>query len=233
MKPALVRGSVALFAFLALAMPLQLAAAPKINWQLTGSYFENCTCNVTCPCVFSGNPQLSSQPSAGFCHVVFVFHVDRGKYGNVTMDGLNAVVMTDSPGTMGDGNWSVAAYVDAKGNEQQRAAILAVFTGAAGGPMDAGTLVSKVLGVKYVPITVASGNMKRSAEIPGIMHLAVHAIPGLVDGKEIWATNFDSNAPDGAVLAVGDQGSTFADYDRNWDNSGHNGFYAPIKWSNQ
>jgi hypothetical protein len=230
-------GGVALCAFLALAVPLQLAAdtkeAPKVNWQLTGSYFENCSCNVACPCEFSANPQLTSAPSEGYCHVPMVFHIDRGRYGNVTLDGLNAVVVIDSPGTMGDGNWSVAPYIDASANEQQRAALLAIFTGSGGGPMAAGPMVSKVLGVKYVPITFTSGNMKRSAEIPGVLHVAVHAIPSGVAGKEIWATNVDFVALEGAVLAVGEQGSTFTDYDRNWDNSGHNGFYAPIKWSNK
>jgi hypothetical protein len=237
MKLTLGKGSVALFAVLALAVPLQLAAdtkeAPKVNWQLTGGYFENCSCNVACPCEFSPNPQLTSAPSKGYCHVPMAFHIDRGRYGNVTLDGLNAVMVTDSPGTMGDGNWSVAAYIDAKADEQQRAALLAIFTGAGGGPMDSGPMVSKVLGIKYVPITFASGNMKRSVEIPGILHMAVHAIPSGVPGKEIWGSNFDFAAPEGAVFAVGDQGNSFVDYDRNWDNSGQNGFYAPIKWSSK
>jgi hypothetical protein len=237
MKRRLLFGSVGLLAALAVAMPLQLTAqtkeAPKVSWQLTGSYFENCNCDVACPCVISAKEQMTTAPSAGNCHVTFVFHVDRGRYGNVSLDGFNAVVAADSPGVMGDGNWSVAAYIDAKASEQQRAALLAVFTGSDGGPMDTGTLVSKVLGVKYMPITFTSGAMKRSAEIPGVLHLAVHAIPSSIPGKEVWATNFNSFAPEGTVLAVGDEGNTYADYDMNWNNAGHNGFYAPIKWSNK
>ena len=40
-------------------------------------------------------------------------------------------------------------------------------------------------------------------------------------------------APDKLALAVGAAGNTFADYGMRWDNSGKNGHYAPIRWSNQ
>jgi hypothetical protein len=33
-------------------------------------------------------------------------------------------------------------------------------------------------------------------------------------------------------MAVGREGSTFTDHDMRWDNSGKNGHYAPIHWSN-
>ncbi len=39
-------------------------------------------------------------------------------------------------------------------------------------------------------------------------------------------------APDRLALAMGGPGSTFADYGMRWDNSGRNGHYAPISWSN-
>jgi hypothetical protein len=33
-------------------------------------------------------------------------------------------------------------------------------------------------------------------------------------------------------MAIGDSGNSWADYDMRWDNSGRNGHYAPIHWSN-
>jgi len=33
-------------------------------------------------------------------------------------------------------------------------------------------------------------------------------------------------------MAVGEDGSTWTDYGMRWDNSGKNGHYAPINWSN-
>jgi hypothetical protein len=151
----------------------------------------------------------------------------------VALDGLNAIVMIYTPGEMGDGNWSVAYYLDDRADEAQREALQAIFAGADGGPMAPfAPGITKVLGVKSEPITFSATGNKRSVEIAGVMHMGVHAIAGVDPDKEIWATNLHGWAPEGVVMAVGDQGSTFEDYSMRWDNSGKNGHYAPIKWSN-
>jgi hypothetical protein len=49
---------------------------------------------------------------------------------------------------------------------------------------------------------------------------------------ETWAALGHPVAPDKMALAVGIAGSTFADHGMRWDNSGKNGHYAPINWSN-
>jgi hypothetical protein len=208
--------------------------SPKIKWQLTGNYFENCNCDVVCPCLFSTLPPLTSKPTNGDCKLGIAFHVDRGAYGKVALDSLNAVLMIHTPGVMADGNWSVAVYLDSRANDQQREALQAIFTGAAGGPVATlAPLISKVLGVKTAPIIYASVDKKRSVEISGVLKMAVHATPSIVPDKEIWATNAHPFATEGLAMAVGDQGSTFEDYGMRWDNSGKNGHYAPIKWSNK
>jgi hypothetical protein len=89
-----------------------------------------------------------------------------------------------------------------------------------------------VLGIKAVPIAYHKEEKRRAVEIPGVLQMAVRATPGLDPEKEVWATNAHPFAPEGVAMAVGDTGSTWADYGRRWDNSGKNGHYAPIKWSN-
>ncbi len=42
-----------------------------------------------------------------------------------------------TPGAMGEGNWTAAAYIDQRANDQQTAALGAIFGGAEGGPMAA------------------------------------------------------------------------------------------------
>jgi hypothetical protein len=49
---------------------------------------------------------------------------------------------------------------------------------------------------------------------------------------EIWAVNAHQFAPQGLAIAVGDEGSTWEDYGMRWDNSGKNGHFAPLSWSN-
>lgn len=138
------------------------------TWQLTGDYFENCNCDFICPCLFSAKPQLTSAPTQGACEVALAFHIDRGKYGDVAIDGLNAVVAIRTPGAMAEGNWSAAIYLDDRANDQQRDALQAIFSGASGGPVGAvAPLISNVLGVKSARINFGKEGLRRSVEIPG------------------------------------------------------------------
>lgn len=164
--------------------------------------------------------------------MAFAFHINNGSYANVTLDGLNVAMIARTPGPMGEGNWSVAMYLDERANEQQRQALEAIFSGSAGGPLGAlSPLISTVLGAKTVPITFSIAGKRRSVEIPNIMHLAVHPLPSMDPNNEIWALNAHPFAPQ-LAMAVGDQNSTWTDYGMSWDNSGKNGHYASINWSN-
>ena len=93
-------------------------------------------------------------------------------------------------------------------------------------------LVGNHLGVKKVAIKYAITGKSRSAEIPDIMHMAVEPLATMHSSGEIWAAVGHPVAPDKFALAMGVKGSTFADHGMRWDNSGKNGHYAPISWSN-
>lgn len=176
---------------------------------------------------------MTSRPTQGVCDVAFGFHIDQGQYGGLTLDGLNAAMIAHTPAAMADGNWSIALYVDERGDEAQRAALQAIFSGADGGIMGAlAPLVSTVLGVRAVPITFTKEGLRRAVEIPSVMHMGVHAVPSGNPSEEIWATNAHPFNTAGVAMAAGDEGSTWADYNLRWDNSGKNGHYAPITWSN-
>lgn len=211
-----------------------MADASAPSWQITGDYFENCNCAVVCPCLFSPNAPMTSSPTEGACEVAFAFHLERGRYGDVALDGLNAALIARTPGPMMEGDWTAALYVDERADERQRGALQAIFTGAAGGTMGAfAPLISKVLGVKAVPIAWRKEGKRRAVEIPGVMNLAVRAAPSAMgEDREVVAVNAHPFAPDGVVVAVGEDGSTWTDYGMRWDNSGKNGHYAPIDWSN-
>ena len=107
------------------------------DWELSGDYFENCNCSVVCPCLISPAPPLTSRPSQGQCDVVLAFHIDKGSYGAVGLDGLNLALIGHTPGAMADGNWTIAIYIDERASDEQTAALGAVFGGAEGGPMAA------------------------------------------------------------------------------------------------
>ena len=89
------------------------SAQPR--WQINGDYFENCNCDVACPCLFSSGPPLSAQPTQGACEVAMAFHIDQGSYDGISLDDLNVALAFRTPGPMGEGNGSAATYLDERG----------------------------------------------------------------------------------------------------------------------
>ncbi len=102
----------------------------KQSWKIQGEYFESCNCEVLCPCLLSG---ATAQPTEGHCDVVLAFRIDKGNYGAIDISGLNAAQALITPGPMAQGGGTLAVYVDNRATSEQRAALEAIFTGAAGG----------------------------------------------------------------------------------------------------
>ncbi len=48
-----------------------------------------------------------------------IFHIESGRHGDVALDGLNVLVILQSPGVMADGDWSAATYVDERADDRQ------------------------------------------------------------------------------------------------------------------
>jgi hypothetical protein len=160
-------------------------------------------------------------------------HIDRGSYGSVSLDGLNAVIAAHADGSMGSGGWKVGLYLDEKADEGQRSALGAILSGNEGGPMAAfAPLIGEILGMKYVPISFSKDGRRRAVEIPGIAQMSVAGIPSMSPESEVWVAAGHPFNPEKLALATGEPSSTFADYGMRWDNSGKNGHYAAISWSN-
>ena len=51
------------------------------GWWLRGDYFENCNCDIVCPCLFSSKAPMTSAPTEGACEVSLAFQVDEGRFG--------------------------------------------------------------------------------------------------------------------------------------------------------
>lgn len=204
-----------------------------VAWHLSGDYFENCSCSVLCPCLVSTAAPLTARPTEGFCNVPLVFHIDTGRYGDVVLDDLNVFVILHSPGVMAEGNWSAGTYIDERADDAQTQALAAIFSGAAGGPMAAfAPLIGKSLDVRKVPITFRIDGKTRSADIPGILHMSVDPLPTMHPSGEMYMNLGHPVSADRMALAVGAAGSIFNDRGMHWDNSGKNGLYASIRWSN-
>jgi len=149
------------------------------NWNLTGSYFEACNCEVACPCVFR------SAPSHGECTVLLAWHIEKGRSGETSLDGLNVALAAHAPGHMMQVKWNVALYLDERANESQRQALTQIFGAQAGGePAALGPLIGKVLGVRAVRIDYEAEGRRRSLRIPKIAEMEIAALEGQ-GGREV------------------------------------------------
>ena len=198
------------------------------RWHLKGDYFENCNCEVLCPCIIGGGPAV---PTEGHCDVGFAFYIEEGDLNGVSLNGLSFVVIAYTPGIMGEGNWSTAVYIDQMADPQQRDALGRILSGGMGGAAERWMrLTGNFLGIKYVPITYVAEGRARSVSIPDIMDFNVEGIMAGRRAEEpmrLVNTGHPVNAD--LALARGTR-STYTDHGMSWDNTGKNGHYSTFEW---
>lgn len=133
-----------------------------MSWNLNGSYFETCSCDVVCPCTAS----LSLGATQDRCRVTLVFNVKDGEVEGTDVSGLAVAAVADTPKVMSDGNWRLGVVIDAAASDEQAEKLGGVFSGSLGGPMEAlGPLVGENLGVKRLPIEVEEDGLTHSVRI--------------------------------------------------------------------
>jgi hypothetical protein len=131
-------------------------------WNLQGTYFETCSCEVVCPCTAS----LSLGADYDRCRVVLVFNVVEGNVDGTDVSGLKVAAIGDTPKLMTDGNWRLGVFIDATASDDQAAKLGAVFGGQLGGPMEAlGPLIGENLGVERASIEVSEDGLRHSVKI--------------------------------------------------------------------
>ena len=189
------------------------------TWQISGQYYENCSCDFVCPCIPG---QLAAKPTKGWCVVAMAFQIGQGSHGAVSLDGLGFIVLLLTPEEMGKGDWSVGVIVDDRASAEQRDAITSIASGSAGGPMAAlSALVGKFLGVES------------AVTAPGLVDIAAKPAMGLnPDATEpIYLDNTGHPAADRFALAHAVKSRVTA-MGLDWsDMSGKNhGQYAPFAW---
>lgn len=133
-----------------------------MGWKLEGTYFENCSCDVICPCTAS----MALGATHDRCKVTLVFHVTEGEVDGTDVSGLTVAAVCDTPKVMTDGGWRLGVFVDDRASDVQAEKLGAVFGGQLGGPMEAlGPLVGENLGMERAPIEVREDGLRHSVRI--------------------------------------------------------------------
>jgi hypothetical protein len=137
---------------------------PLTEWEIEGVEFVNCNCDCGCPC------QFNSLPTHGHCRAHTFVRVERGRYGDVPLDGLAWGIFAMWPGPIHLGNGTFQVVVDERADGRQRPALEAI---AQGRDTEPGTLiwqvfattVTNLLPTVYVPIDLTIDIESRTASL--------------------------------------------------------------------
>jgi hypothetical protein len=199
------------------------------TWELKGQYFETCSCDYVCPCLSSN---LTAPPTKGECIAALAFHVDQGRYGEATLDGLNFAVVLRTPDAMIKGDWAVGLIVDERADPDQQQALATIAGGQAGGPMaNLAPLIGDFRGMEVAPIEFHAEGMNWSVSIPGVLDEAVEGVPGASADEPLYLDNTIHPANSRVALAKAVR-SHLHGLGFDWDQTDgrNNGHFAPFDW---
>jgi hypothetical protein len=207
------------------------------RWNASGDWFDVCKCNMPCPCEFA------QAPTYGDCEGVMAYHIKKGLYGEVSLNGLNALALMYFRGNIwaGEAKATIGFFFDEKANLQQREALQMIFSGRAGGFMaQLANVVGEVKGIDLAPIKfeIADDLSYWSAEIPGKVVAKAEALTGPMTppGKRVQTINPPgSEVGPGAAGAVATWGTAVTDQvdamGFKWEWNGRSSKHIPFDWS--
>jgi hypothetical protein len=208
-------------------------SVPK--WNVSGDWFDCCSCNVPCPCIFA------QSPTNGECEGVLAYHIKSGLYGDSRLDGLNVLMVGGFKGNIWAGEAKDARmgfFFDERANEKQREALQMIFMGKAGGFMaEIAKLFGETRGTEFVPIKfeVAKDLASWSAEIPGRVVARAEALAGPMTppGKRVQLINAPgSETGPGTVATWGRAATNEVDaMGFKFDWKGRSSKHIPFDWA--
>jgi len=208
---------------------------PEIpKWNVKGDWFDVCKCNIACPCSFA------QTPSYGDCDGVLVWHIREGRYGDVSLKGLNVLSLGAFDGNIWAGGVTVTTgiYLDERADDRQREALQMIFGGRAGGwPAEFAKLIGEMRGIEYARIDfdIADDLASWRAEIPGKVTAIGEALtgPSMRPGERAQLYNPPgSEVGPGSVVTWGRATANKAEgFGFKWDWTGRSSKHMPFDWT--
>jgi hypothetical protein len=152
------------------------------SWTMKGATFGPCNCDWGCPCNFD------APPTYGHCDGIYVWAVSEGRYGDVSLEGLNFAWAGHSPAAIHEGNLTAVVLVDEQAAPAQRDALAALWTGGPSGlPFDIlNAVTTTLLDTIYAPFEIELDGINTKAKIGGgeIFEVAQSRVKNPVTGLE-------------------------------------------------
>lgn len=95
----------------------------NIDWKIEALDFTTCNCDFSCPC------QFNARPTHDHCRAAVGFVIEKGHFGETSLDGVTFVGLFAWPGAIHEGRGEAQIIVDETITEEQREAVIAIFRG--------------------------------------------------------------------------------------------------------
>jgi hypothetical protein len=198
-------------------MVARVAAA---SWRLEGTVLVACNCDYGCPCNFN------ALPTKGKCEGGWTWHVERGRVGDVSLDGLTFSVYCNWPGAIHEGNGEAIILVDERADEEQRQAIATLVGGDVGGPWGVlGWTWPTVHGPTPVRYELELAGLGSRLKAGDVVELELEPIRNPVTGAEVHPGLV---LPEGLIFKRGDTGASKTFTVRDGIEFDHTGQYTAV-----
>jgi hypothetical protein len=151
----------------------------RTGYRVRAISVEACNCAHGCNCQFGGTP------NEGKCEFILGYEVREGRFGEVDLAGIRAVVAAKYPGAIHEGNGHVALFLDERVTPRQTEAFTTILSGQAGGmPWEAiaGT-IGRFDGPIVRPIDLAVDGQRAHIRVPGAVELETTPLRDPVSGE--------------------------------------------------
>ncbi len=155
------------------------------------------------------------------------WHIGDGHYGDVRLDGLHVAAAIHSPGNMAESKWRLAFYFDDRATDDQKDALIKIFSGQAGGhPAVLADQVGEVLGVRSVPVEYHAEGKRHSLRIGDIGIADTESVAGQNESEVLVSNPLLAVAPGYPQVCAGSSEVKYGDYGYDWTISERNGFHS-------
>ena len=176
-----------------------------IPWEIHAVVVANCNCAYGCPC------QFNAMPTYGTCEAADGFHIEKGFYGGVSLDGLSAGMLAKWPGPIHEGNGERLIIIDDQATAEQRSALEIILSGEDTEELATifwvvNTMTTIRHETLYLPVTIEADIKARRGlvVVDGVFELNVEPIKNPVTGAEHRAR---IEIPDGFEFTIAEMAS--------------------------
>ncbi len=184
------------------------------TWEVHGRYTDACRCHVPCPCHFGMSPDNET------CDATSVYQIEKGRYKDVQLDGLVAIVVLGEIERI---------YLDETADQKQQQALEEITRGLAGSLLRTGYELSGDLEVKVLPISATVTDEQAEVTVPGVLDIQAASLTGGDGESRIEMSNLDLGPAWMENVWAGQSSVYTYDDGETWDHSGRNSYFGRFR----